>query len=437
MTDYSLKNTFRAPGDVSITRVSLHRKSGDDGMNIVPFVLEINLFEDLFSPSMSGTLLISDSIGLSSRFPLIGGESVQIEFNTPEIPVEYGYIRKKFIIYKLESKVVINSKSIYVAHLISEFAYQDNKVRLSKKYSGNAVNIIHDLLKQELNVNFSYYNFWFPKTELSRNDVTFIAPNWSPITVINRIASLCVDIDTNLTDGDMAGYLFFESLNGFNFYSMSDLNYISEEEREVGIANSYFYDQNPNRTNEMRDYVAEMRQIQDLRVDLQFDMLTRMNTGIYKNQVIEFDIIKKTATALKPYDYMESIKEKMYKLNTYPISPEGSDFGDGKLTAHTSYNRAISEVDPSINPVKNRIALGLLNSVIIEIVVHGRTDLSVGDQIYLNMPSSVTPEKEDLTLPTDKLISGFYLITAIQHRLTEARHSMIIRMSTDSYSMKV
>ena len=425
-------DTFRHRGHVLVGRVSLHRKPGDSGIDLVPFMVEIDIFEDIFSPSMSASLLLSDSIALSSGFPLVGGESVQVEFKTPGANDAYT-IRKRFIVYKLEDKLIVGMKSVYV--LLSEYAYTDNKIRLSKKYNGNAVSVIKSILTSDLGVDLTNTPLLYDKSEDSRNGISFIAPNWSPITVINRITSLCADVDTVVSDGALAAYLFFESNKGFNFWSLSNLTVINKNSGPKALGNEYFYDQNPNRAKGMRDAKKEMQQIQDMRIDTQFDMLTRMSTGVYKNQVINFDVIKKTATVLPPYDYMKSVETQMYRMNEFPISPKGSDFGDGKLTAHASFNKAISDIDMSINPVKNRIALGLMNSVVIEITIYGRTDIEVGDQLYLNMPDATNAEVGKSSL--DQVISGNYVITAIQHRINEFKHSMIVRLSTDSYSVNV
>lgn len=433
MPEDNIQNSFRSPGDVTLSIVSLHRKAGDDGLDVRPFMVELNLFEDLFSPTMSGTILFSDSISLSSKFPLVGGELVQVEFSTPESSDD-SVIRKRFIIYKLEAKVMFGNKAIYVAHIISEFAYRDNKTILSKKVSGNVVGIIKDILLKDLKITESELPLFYDKKEDTRNDVSFIIPNWSPITAINKITTLATDPDTILTDGELAGYLFFECNKGLNYWSLSSLTVIKEDS-PTKKGNVYYYDRNPNRKSGMRDFLSEMKQIKELRVDLQFDMIDRMITGVYKNQVVELDIMKKTVTRLPAYDYMKSTITKMYSMNEFPISPTGSDFGNGKLNHHVTFNKAISSIDPSINPVKNRIAIGLLNSVCMEITIHGRTDISVGDQIYINMPDMTNSEPG--TSSIDKVISGNYVITAIQHRLNEFKHSMILRVSTDSYRIDV
>lgn len=427
-----LGDQFTSPGVVKITQLSLHRKIGEDGINLIPYVFEIDLYEDIFSPTMTGTMLISDSLGLSSGFPLVGGESIQIEFHTPECTTT---IRKKFTIYKLENKLINAAKAVYVLHLISDFAYMDNKVRVSRLLQGNAVKLIEDLLVKDLKVKLDELPFKYDDAEKGRNQLSFLAPNWSPITIINRLASLCTDPLSPSTNGDLSNYLFFEGSRGLNFWSLGSLTRQADGETPKDIGNEYFYDQNPNRERGMRDFKKEMQQIIELRIDKQFDMLDRFSTGLFKNQVIEFDILKKNVNILAPFDYLKSF-DKMWKMNKFPINSPDMDTGDGKLTAHTSYNKSIADIDPSIYPVKNRISLALMNCVTLEAVINGRTDIEVGDQIYINMPAAVNGG-EDNGDPIDQLISGNYVITAIQHRINEMKHQMILRISTDSYSIGV
>ena len=78
-----------------------------------------------------------------------------------------------------------------------------------------------------------------------------------------------------------------------------------------------------------------------------------------------------------------------------------------------------------------------INTLKMSIEVPGRTDCEVGKIIeffYPNVDSknSETTKEEDKTL-WDPLISGFYLITALHHRITPFQHSMFLEISKDSY----
>jgi hypothetical protein len=78
-----------------------------------------------------------------------------------------------------------------------------------------------------------------------------------------------------------------------------------------------------------------------------------------------------------------------------------------------------------------------INTLKMSIEVPGRTDCEVGKIIeffYPNVDSknSETTKEEDKTL-WDPLISGYYLITALHHRITPFQHSMFLEISKDSY----
>ncbi len=78
-----------------------------------------------------------------------------------------------------------------------------------------------------------------------------------------------------------------------------------------------------------------------------------------------------------------------------------------------------------------------INTLKLSIEVPGRTDCEVGKIVEFFYPSvdsknSETTKQEDKTL-WDPLISGFYLITALHHRITPFQHSMVLEISKDSY----
>ncbi len=425
-TESKSEERFKRPGDIEILRLTIH-KNGSEGISLTNFMVEMSLFEDLFSPTMSATIMLADSIAFSSIFPIIGGEEISIIIKTPEMPDDAA-IKKKMIVYKVESKIIQTAKSIYFLHLVSEFAYKDNHVRLMRAFRGNAINSIRGILQNDLKVDLTLLPFNYLEDEKSKNEVAYIAPNVSPIAAINKLTSLCIDDQTVLTDGNAANYLFYENRNGLNLYPLSALT-----KKKNNGNDTYYYDQNPNRLKDgNRDYIAEMRQIHIFRVDQQFDMLENLSTGIYKNQVIEFDVLSKVVKYNTPYDYMKSF-DSTKSMNGFPLSNFYDFIGDGKIVSHSTYHKGVSPIDSTINPVKNRVSLGIMNSVQIEIEVWGRTDLCVGQQLTIVVPAAKNPEANNQKSVMDQLLSGNYLITAIQHRFDSASHKMVIGLSTDSY----
>ncbi len=52
-------------------------------VDLVNFVVELNLYEDLFSPCLTGNLTIVDSANLISELPILGIEFITIKYRTP------------------------------------------------------------------------------------------------------------------------------------------------------------------------------------------------------------------------------------------------------------------------------------------------------------------------------------------------------------------
>jgi hypothetical protein len=59
---------------------------------------EINIFDSLFLPVMSGNILINDSLGLSGKLLFDGSESILIDVSK-DVDSEIGHFKKAFRIY--------------------------------------------------------------------------------------------------------------------------------------------------------------------------------------------------------------------------------------------------------------------------------------------------------------------------------------------------
>ena len=69
------KDGLRFAGDVDIERVEIVSSAGR-GVEVTNMVAEIQIFEDIFSPCVTGTVTITDSIDLVNVFPFVGEEKI-------------------------------------------------------------------------------------------------------------------------------------------------------------------------------------------------------------------------------------------------------------------------------------------------------------------------------------------------------------------------
>jgi hypothetical protein len=74
-----------------------------------------------------------------------------------------------------------------------------------------------------------------------------------------------------------------------------------------------------------------------------------------------------------------------------------------------------------------------LTNIKMNMTVPGRTDAEVGRIIYFEYPSMGAKDETDSgSSAQDKLYSGFYIITAIHHKVNKLEHSMTMEVIKDS-----
>ena len=79
-------NSPREEGDFLLLECSIHSPSGGAipvQLNVPGRLVDLNIFEDLFSNVLKGTLTMLDTQGLAETIPLIGDETLILSFLTP------------------------------------------------------------------------------------------------------------------------------------------------------------------------------------------------------------------------------------------------------------------------------------------------------------------------------------------------------------------
>ena len=80
---------------------------------------ELNLFDNLFTPCISGNILITDTLSLAEQLKLNGDEKIYIKISK-DGSENFSY-EKEFVIYSLTNKTNINMTSTaYVLNFVSK-----------------------------------------------------------------------------------------------------------------------------------------------------------------------------------------------------------------------------------------------------------------------------------------------------------------------------
>ena len=127
---------IRFAGDVSIEKIELISANGF-GQEITNQVIAIGIYEDLFSPFISGVIAVKDSLDFINLFPLVGEEYVNIKVHTTSFQGEGLAIDDQYVVYKLTNRVQTGDRNmVYELHFISREALVDMNKKISKAYEG-------------------------------------------------------------------------------------------------------------------------------------------------------------------------------------------------------------------------------------------------------------------------------------------------------------
>ena len=452
-------------GDVIIRQVFIAGVSKQ--MDITNFVIEINLYEDLFGNALHGDLILRDTVNLISMIPIVGNETVTIEVLTPGQAGEginpLAKIQKSFVVYGVKNRMLSNEdkEQLYSVKFMSLEAASDNITFISEKIEGRTDELVQKIYEERIAQPRYFTDTMVPgeaqKTALVIGDtphessVSFVPAFWTPFQCLNYIASRSIGATSKSPT-----FLFFETLHAFYFTSLENL--ITAQMEASSFGGSYIYmGKTYGARNTFDALVASYGKVEKMKFLTQLDMLQGQDTGHYTSMLYTFDMVKKEVTQtiydhgieadsyahLEDYSKDSSGKytknEERSKLNTI-FPPNIMRSANSKMfirTIHPGVTDNSDEKLMNLHPemfVSNRNSLFMdVNTLKLSLQVPGRTDLHVGKIIEFKYPS-VKSKTEETTTENfyDKYISGFYIITAIHHQITKLRHTINMEVAKDS-----
>lgn len=421
----SVTESIRFAGDVNIRRLEIV-SSANYKIDITNQLVGVEIYEDMFSPFTTLSLVVRESQDFINALPLRGEEIVNLEISTPTFKKEELYFKGKFYIYKISDRQLITDRnSVYTLNCISYEALIDLNMKQSKAYKGNIGDIAKDFIGKE---GFSTTKKY--EIEPTKNSIKYVSNFWSPIKNLNYLTTNAINKEGS------ASYVFFENRYGFNFVSLDSL--YKQPLYQKFIKDNYVRD--VEGTTSIRNVERDYQRILDVKVRIPFDALKFTNSGAYASRLYAYDFVKKKYIA-RDHNALADFSKNTHlnKLPMYtdmkPVSPANFIFNEVKhYGSHTGF------ADTSnVNVQQQRNSkLGLLRSCVIEINVFGRTDYTVGQKVYVEIPKpTVITEKDQGNTDKkngiiDTAYSGYYLVTAINHVISRDSHTCVMELSKES-----
>tara|TARA_Y100000310_G_C20691391_1_gene822499 strand:+ start:596 stop:2512 length:1917 start_codon:yes stop_codon:yes gene_type:complete len=263
-TSFNPKEPGRFPGDYKVTKCWLISPTrGVDAPidlqdNDKPDWTELNFYEDIYSPSISGDITINDAVGLMENVPIVGEEFLEISMSTAgatpsaiSSPADTTInvkdlpklIHNRFRVYKIDApqKISENFRSIKL-YFVSDIQYSNMMTRVQKNYPTAELT---DLAQPENPLNDKtytiadmvrdiFYDCFIGKkkpanhrpthknllVEPTKGPYNASIPNWTPFKSINFLAKRAISVN-QISQG--ANFVFYETLKGFRFVSIETL----------------------------------------------------------------------------------------------------------------------------------------------------------------------------------------------------------------------
>jgi hypothetical protein len=421
-------NVIRFAGDVNVDFVEIVSKNGFI-VEVTPQVIGIEIFEDLFTPFISGNIILQESLDFINLVPLTGEEFINIKLKTPSFTGKDKVIDAQFYIYKLSDRELGgNRNQIYRLHFISTEAIVDLNKKISKSFSGNVSEIARQLISDDKHGLESEKPLNIQNTT---NSTKYVSNFWSPVKNLNYLAG------TAINHRGSSDYIFYENRNGFNFSSLESLYY--QPPVQEFLLDSFMRTFTPDGKN-IRNVQEEYKRIIDIDVPKLYDYMENVRGGMMASKIITYDIVSKKYNS-KNYNMLDKWFEHNH-LNQYPlISKNNIDNAWSTIISEPKYYNQFNSYGDVTNTktLQDRISKLLqAEGNRIEITVPGRTDYTVGMKVSLRVPKI---EPLDPASPNqdiyDKILSGNYLIAALNHFITKEKHECRMELIKDSYSVNL
>lgn len=436
---------FQSAGSVDIQTLSLISSSGRFE-NIKDFMSELNIYEDIFSNSLYGTLLMVDSRNLLKEFPIVGDEYLVVKIKTPSTN---SLISKTFRIYSVTDRSIVRdlNTQTYVLHFTSREVFVDSVKPLFRSFSGKISDVVSSIYKDYIQINrtYSISNDQLKEEDVKNqlyiinetaNNVKFVSPGWTPFKCINWCASKSIPLE-----GKACNFLFFETTKGHYFGNIEKIFDVNFNTNAVNLG-TYFYKQANTIKNE--GVAEKMFLVEDFQIVKTMDHLQNYQTGYLANRLITLDVINKKYE-FYDYDHVEKFKEYKHSQGdaSTPIFAKDTPRDAGTSIKFYPVHPGLHTVSDNINEKMptiygNRLSnLNELSNFKLTLNVPGRTDAEVGAMLYFSYPD-VSPKSAEDSARTneDKYYSGFYVVTAIRHKINQDRHTMTMEIVKDALNNK-
>jgi len=408
-----------------IVEIVLVTKEGK--YNISSIFTELNIFDSLLMPVMSGNILIADALNLSGKFLFDGSEILLIHIKKDEKSDMHSF-KKAFRVYKQTNRTNVTPGTVkYLLHFVSDELFYSDQQRINQSYEATYSDVATSICLNYLKIPNNNL-----RIENSFGIRKIIIPNLRPLEAIQWCAKRAVD------SLGSPNFLFFQNNDEYNFVTLSTLltqpaiSAIQHQIKNIEITNA----------------IQKMDGARHLEVLTLNDIIDKTRSGVNAGKFIGFDPITRTIheenfSYGSHFGYMNhgnktpnftliENRDGVKNFDTYDSRKVLSIFGQKR-----QLSEYIKKNDPtSISKVENterwffqrKAIIKNLMAKRLKIVMPGNFNLSSGFNVDVVPPPNFNNS-------TDSSIDGKYIIIASRQIIGFEKHETVIEVASSSSTL--
>ena len=431
---------------VQFKELSITSWDSGEGVDISTGCIQFKYYESILSNHVTASMVLGETgntVGegkqkknLLDGLPVRGGEPVRFRVIDPN-DNEIKFVGENaFYVNTVRDVLQDTSKTIATFDLCTKEFLANEQTRVVKRYSGKISENVKKILRDVLQTK----NFNARDIEETANSYNFIGNVKKPFYTLTWLASKCIPADGAY--GATAGFLFFETQDGFQFKSIDTLvgptkgggsadskgakkfEYTDTDKRQPGFGKIIQYNLNQN-----------INLQEKLTIGAYNSRFLFFNPFTFEVKYSDFAMDKEQKTKVKKSgEQLDFVAEEFRQGPTRGLSaildvgtlPTGFDglkqLAQWKLKPEETNDRVKERMVQSITRYNQ------LCCISVDIMIEADFSLRAGDTIYCQFP--------DLSAKTsthNKETSGNYLIASMCHKITPDRSFTTLNLIRDSF----
>ena len=408
-------STFESivPNRVQVVRAYIISGITQQAWDVSSNIPKIVLYENIFSPFISGEVYIADDSNLVNEIPLVGQEVFQLYFQYKDKE-----IARDFHVAEIENiKNNQDSYGSYVLKIVDHKQMLNAINTFSRSYSGRNTDII-------ANIHGDFLNSEIEVVSQGASSHNVVFPYGKPYQAITMMLK-------NTFAADGSPLYLYDSLNGGVVYLKSLTDMYEEDPLIIDNVNNVNYDEDGQAQRQMPDQnTTASTQI----IRRAYPTYRNINEGYFASNITTVDIANKTYTD-NVYNYNVNYEEEheyhnKYLSDNYRVDertlyniPEAY-----KLLYYTNARAFpslsvgnVSNLD-SVQRATHRAYHKMLKNQAVLLRTNPRTDIEVGKMLNLHI-KRMKPNMDE-NLDSDPVNSGSYLCSAIKHVIEGSKYTL-------------